>query len=264
MMRSVFTRTLYEKRWFMAGWGVVFAVMSTLIMMFFPSFSEGGGFDEVAKTLPSQLQGFIGDPNVFKTVSGFISSQVYDVRLSLMLIIMTLVLALSLTVREEENGELRTLSATARSRVRIATEKTAAAAVIIALLNLITVAGIYIGIIAIGQTAPHTLIWKLCGLATLFGFTAFTIPFGTALITGRRSITMAVGLIVALGSYILTTFARTVEWLGDWDRLSLIHYFDTAGVRTGAFHQVDVIILLVIAFIMLVISTIVFRSRDIS
>ena len=263
-MKTLFGRTLYEKRWFVVGWALAFGVIGTLILMFYPSFSENGGFDEVAKTLPSQLQGFIGDPDVFKTIEGFIASQVYDVRMSLMIIIMTLVLAVSLTVREEENGDMRTTLMTSLSRERVVTEKFLAAVVIITILNLVTTAGIYIGLVSLGEVMPHVLIWQLFALSCLFGITAFTIPYAIALATGKRAITLFVGLVVAIGSYILSTFARTVDWLESWDYISLIHYYDTASVRHGTFDRLDVITLISIGVISLLVAFIAFRSRDIN
>lgn len=264
MMRTLMTRTLYEKRWFIAGWSVVFGVMSTLVLMFYPSFSDNGGFAEVAKTMPSQLRGLIGDPDIFSTIEGFIALQVYDVRMSLLLIISMLVLATSLTVREEESGDLRTISITKLSRTRVVFEKFAAAVIIVLVLNLAAVVGIYIGLVSLSETMPHEMLWKLFALSCLFGVTAFTIPFSIALATGRRAITMFVGLFVAIGSYILTTFARSVDWLKDWEPLSLMHYYDTGSIRHGAFDSLDAIVLGLIIVIALVVATALFRSRDIA
>ncbi len=264
MMKTLFGRTLYEKRWFTAGWAVAFGVLSALVLMFYPSFSANGSFDEVAKSLPSQLQGFIGDPDVFKSIEGFIASQVYDVRMSLMIIIMTLVLAVSLTVREEESGDMRTTLMTSLSRNRLVAEKLLAAIVIVILLNLATTAGIYVGLLSLGESMPHTLIWQLFGLSCLFGLTAFSIPYSIGLATGRRAVVLSIGLVVAIGSYILTTFARSVEWLESWDYLSLIHYYDTASVRHGTFDRLDVAVLALIATVAVLIATLVFRSRDLN
>lgn len=264
MMHSLLSRTLYEKRWFIAGWSVVFGVMSTLVLMFYPSFSDNGGFAEVAKTMPSQLQGLIGDPDIFSTIEGFIALQVYDVRMSLLLIIAMLILATSLTVREEESGDLRTTLTVKMSRTRLVAEKFIAATCIILILNLAAVAGIYTGLISLSETMPHELIWKLFALSCLFGVAAFTIPFSVALATGKRAITMFVGLFIAIGSYILTTFARSVEWLKDWELLSLMHYYDTGSIRHGSFDSLDAVVLGLIIFVALSVSTVLFRARDIA
>lgn len=264
MMRSMLSRTLYEKRWFIAGWSAVFTVMSTLVLMFYPSFSDKGGFAEVAKTMPSQLRGLIGDPDIFSTIEGFIALQVYDVRMSLLLIISMLILATGLTVREEGSGDLRTTLTLRLSRTRLVIEKFLAAAVIILILNLAAVAGIYIGLVSLSEMMPHELIWKLFGLSSLFGVTAFMIPFCIALATGKRAVTMFVGLFVAIGSYILTTFARSVDWLKDWEPLSLMHYYDTGSIRHGSFDSVDAVVLALIITVTLVIAIAVFRVRDVA
>lgn len=264
MMRSLTLRILLEKRWFVLGWAAAFGVMSTLILMFYPSFSEGGGFDEVAKTLPSSLQGFIGDPSIFATIEGFIALQVFDVRMSLLVIIMTIILALSLSLKLEESGELRTILATPLSRTRFALESIVAAVIIVALLALATTAGVYIGIFAIGAEAPHLLIWQLFGLTWLLSVVAFLIPFGLGIATGKRSLTLAISLFVALGSYMLTTFSKGVEWLKDWDYLSLIHYYDTDALREGTFSSTNVIVYLAIILTIGCISLLLFRQRDIS
>ena len=264
MMHSLLTRTLYEKRWFTVGWSIVFGIMSTLVLMFYPSFSDDGGFAEVAKTMPSQLQGLIGDPDIFSTIEGFIALQVYDVRMSLLLIIAMLILATSLTVREEESGDLRTILSVKMSRTRLIAEKFIAATVIILILNLAAVAGIYVGLVSLSESMPHELLWKLFGLSWLFGITAFTIPFSVALVTGKRAVTMFVGLFVAIGSYILTTFARSVDWLKDWEPLSLMHYYDTGSIRHGSFDSVDAVVLSLIVIVALIVSTAFFRTRDIA
>jgi ABC-2 type transport system permease protein len=264
MMRTLFGRTLYEKRWFIAGWALTYALMSALVMFFYPSFSAEGSFDKIVSSMPEELRGFIGDPSVFRTVQGYITSQVYDVRMSLIIIIAALVLATGLTVKEEETGDLRTTLSTSLSRNRIVLEKFLAAGFILAVLNLCATAGIYIALASLAETMPHMLIWQCFGLSCLFSLTTFSIPFAIALATGKRGITMVVGLFVAIGSYILTTFARSVDWLKNWDALSLIHYFDTDGLRTGDFGRWNIWVLCLITIAALLFGIVRFRKRDVT
>lgn len=263
-MRSLLLRTLYEKRWFFAGWSLVFAVMTTVVLMLYPSFSQGPGIDEIAKTVPTQLRGLIGDPSQYKTIEGFIGTQIYDIRMPLLIMIMGLVLASSLTIREEESGELRTLSSLAMSRTRLLLEKWLAGWLIIIGLNLIAVAGTYVGVISLGESIPHELIWRLMVLSSLFGIVAFSIPFSIGLATGRRAPTMFIGLLITIGSFLLTTFAKAVEWLQDWEVLSLVHYYDTTALREGYVDRLDVFVLLMIGLIAFIVMWSMFRRRDIA
>lgn len=263
-MRSLLLRTLFEKRWFTVGWSAAFGVMGALILMFYPSFSSGGGFDEVAASLPSQLQGFIGDPSIFSQIDGFIALQVYDVRMSLMLLIMCLILAISLSVREEESGELRGILTTSMSRTRVGFEKLCSAFIIICITSLASTIGVYVGLFAVGETAPHLLLWQLFGLTCLFGLVSFIIPFAIGLASGKRGITLFSGIIIALGSYLLTTFSRAVEWLQPWDVLSVIHYYDTAGLRENNFSSINLWVYSLIILLCVAIGQAAFRRRDIA
>lgn len=263
-MRSLVLRILYEKRWFIGGWSAVFIAMTSLVMAFYPSFSEGGGIEALASSVPQQLRGLIGDAADYRTIEGFVALQVYDIRMSLLMIIMTLVLAIGLTVREEESGELRTLLSVGLGRGRVLFEKFVAGGLIVLILNLVALGGVYIGIAMLGQTYPHQLLLSIAGLSFLFGLAVLSLPFGLALATGSRVITMSVSLSIAIGSYLLSTFARTVDWLKGWDALSIIHYLDTAGLRHQTFSFVNVWVLLAIILIMMSIGFAGFRNRDIS
>ena len=264
MMRTLLTRTLYEKRWFLVGWSVVFAVMTTLVLMFYPSCSEGPAIDELTKTMPQQLRGLIGDPDQYKSIEGFIATQIYDIRMPLLIMIMGLVLSIGLTVREEESGELRTLSSVKLSRVRVLTEKWLAGSLIVVALNLVAAAGTYVGVLALGEPLPHELIWRLMALSCIFGIVAFSIPFSIGIGTGNRAAAMFIGLVVTIGSFLLTTFAKAVDWLKDWEVLSLVHYYDTQSLKNGDFSQTDISVLLIVLVAVLSFAIIRFRSRDIS
>lgn len=264
MMRTLYLRTLYDRRWFLSGWAAVFIVMTTLIMTFYPSFSDTEGFEAIAASLPDQLKGFIGDPSVFQTLDGFIASQIYDIRMPLLIIIMSLMLAAALSVRDEENGDMRTLLSSKLSRERILIEKFLAGMTIIILLNLVAAMGTYTGVFMLGETIPHELIWRLFTLSCLFGVAAFSIPYGAGMATGNRSTTMFVGLIVAIGSYLLTTFSKAVDWLKDIEWISLMHHYHVLTLREGAFERSDLWVLSFVILAMLTISLIAFRQRDVS
>ena len=213
MMQSLFLKTLYDKRWFVLGWSLALGVMVVLVLSFYPAFSEGNTFEELSKNVPPQFKEFIGDANQFKTVSGYISQQLFDIRVPLLFMIMAIILGLSLSVGEEEKGTLRTTLALPLSRVRIVVEKWLAATVVMGITALSVIAGIYIGLATINETADAGLIWQLGLLSWLFGISAVAIPLGIGLLTGNRAVTMAVAILATIGSFILSTFGQAVDWL---------------------------------------------------
>lgn len=264
MMQSLLTRTIYEKRWFILGWGAVYAIMSALVVVFYPSFKADGSFDALITSMPEQLRGLIGDPSVFSTLPGYITSQVYDIRMSLIIVIAALTLAIGLTVKEEESGDMRTTLIASLSRDRYVLERWVAAAVILTMLNLSATVGIYLSLLGLGETIPHQLIWQCFGLSSLFALSVFSIPYAIGVATGKRAVTMTIGLIVAIGSYLLATFSQSVDWLKDWSVISLMHYFDTNGLRTGEFSMSNIWVLSLIALLATLIGLWRFRKRDIA
>lgn len=263
IVRSLFTKTLYDRRWFVAGWSIGIGLMVWLVLIFFPSLSKDASFEQIAATLPEQFRGLIGEAASFTQLPHYIATQLYGIRIPLFLMIMALVLAQVLTVGEEERGTLRTLLATPLSRGRVIIEKWLASILIFAAAISFTALATYAGTASIGETAPHQLIWELAALSLCFAVASFSVPFGIALATGSRALTMTVGITVTIGSFILSSFAASVQWLEPWDVLSLIHYYDASRVVNDGINGLHVIVLIGIAAVSLVIGWIGFRSRDI-
>ncbi|HEX6462620.1 MAG TPA: ABC transporter permease subunit [Candidatus Saccharimonadales bacterium] len=262
MMHSLFTKTLFDKRWFMIGWSFGIILMAWMVIIFFPSLAQSFDMSEISKKLPEQLQGLLGDVSAFSNIDGYITSQLYDIRLALFFLLMGLLLANSLTVTEEDQGKIRTLTATALSRGRILWEKWLAGVLIMGLAALATGVGVYLGVISIGEEFHHTLIGQLSLMTWIFGITALTIPMMIGFATGSKAITMPIGLIVTIGSFILTTFGKNIDWLEQPERASLMHYFDPSLVQKSGLQLDHISILAGITLIMLAVGWLSFRLRD--
>ncbi|MET0979833.1 MAG: ABC transporter permease subunit [Candidatus Saccharimonadales bacterium] len=262
-MFNVFTKTLYDKRAFIFGWSLGLIVLSFMMMAFYPAFHQDSGIDELVKNLPAAFQGLVGDLNNLKALSTYIGSQLFDVRIPIFVSILTIILAVSLTVTEEEKGQLRTLTALPLSRTHILFSKWLAIVVICLLAAFATAIGIEVGLVAIGETLDWMVVLRLCAMMWLLSVTLATVIFGIGLATGKRGLTMGFAVIVAIGSFILTTFARSVEWLQPYEILSIFHYFPAATVARDAIATGDVLVYLVIIAVFLVIGAVGFRQRDI-
>lgn len=264
MMRTVLAKTLYDKRWFTLGWSATMFFMVFLVMTFFPSFSQSGAFDKIAETVPAAFQSLLGDPESFHTIKGFIATQLYDIRVPLLLMIMALVLAQGLAGGDEEKGSLRTLLTTPISRGRILWERWAAGSLIIGATIVATVLGAYAGALVINETVPSDMIWRLAVMSWLFGVAAFTITYAVGTASGKRGLMMAIGLIVTFGSFIISSFAKSVEWLEPFKYVSLLNYYDTTAIKNGAFNITNIWLLAMLVVICMLIAQLSFRRRDVN
>jgi hypothetical protein len=102
------------------------------------------------------------------------------------------------------------------------------------------------------------------GLFTWLLVTALaTLIFAIGLATGSRAVTTGVGLIIAIGSFLLTTFAAAVSWLKDYEWLSFLHYFPATDIAKGEMNWWNVVFYLALTIVSLIVVSIFFPHRDI-
>lgn len=261
-MFNLLRKTLRERRFFILGWSLGLSFLGFAMTSFFTSFS-GGQIDELLNSLPPALQGLMGNLQDWKQLPGYIGGQIFDIRLPIFASILSILLAVGLTVGEEDKGQLRTLVALPISRQKIIIAKWLAIVIICLVAALATIAGIEIGILVIGETLDQMVLVRL-GLFTWLLITAlatFIFAFGSA--SGRRALTTSVGIIVAIGSFLLTTFAQSVSWLKDYEWISFLHYFPAADIAKGTTEWGNVIFYLALIAISLITAFIFFPRRDI-
>lgn len=261
MMRSIFLRTLYDKRWFMLGWSFALSGMAVLMISMYPALSDSMG--QIAATMPPQLRGLIGDIDSFTHLDSYISSQLFDIRIPLFLMIMATVLALGIGVSNEEKGVLRTVLSGKYSRVRWFIETWFAAFVIFVVALSTTGIVTLLTVWAIGETIDTSVILKLIAISLSLALAAFTLVFGIGAASGLRSPTLAIGVGMIVTSFILEA-GRAVDWLDSAQYISLLHYYDASHLLKDGVdlnHQLVIVGILLVSFF---VGIVLFRRRDIS
>ncbi len=262
-MRSVFLKTLYDRRWFIIGWAIAFAALAALLASFFPAMKVSG-LDELVKNMPPAFKGLIGDLTLLESFDTYMASQLFDIRLPLIGGIMSIILGLSLSAAEEETGELRTTLALPVSRTKLLIEKWLAIVVTAAIMNL----GILVGMYAVvpfidGANLPITEFSRLIALSWLLMVTFGTIPFAVGMLSGKRAAAMAAGVLIVIGSFILTTFGQAVDWLSSFEHFSLLYYFPANDVLKHTIDWANIAVLGSVTLSLLTVAVLVFRRRDI-
>lgn len=263
-MNSVFVKTLRDKRWFIGGWFIGFSVLAALMVAFYPSMHQEGTIDQLVATMPEAFKGLVGNLADLGQFDTYLASQLFDIRVSLLAGIMAIVLALSVTVGEEEKGQLRTLLSLPISRVSLLLQKWLAMVTII----FITLLGIVVTVYVLQGTVDASIAFGT--MARLFFMTWLvltaiaTVAFAAALITGKRAVAMLVGVLVMAGSFIISTFGLSVDWLADYEWLSLFHYFPASEVVRDGIASNNVIVLGSVTAVSLIAALAAFRRRDVN
>lgn len=262
-MFNLICKTLYDKRSFIIGWGLGLAFLAFLMILFYPAFSNDSGLDKLMAGLPSEFKGLIGNLEDLKNLPGYLGGQLFDIRIPMFIGVSSIILAVGLTVNEEEKGYIQTLLALPAGRIKVLGSKFLSIIVVNLAIILTMVTGIYLGLAFINETIDWVVLTKLCSMTLLMSICITTIVFGIGLATGRRGITMGLGVIIAVGSFILTTFAKSVEWLQPYEKVSLFHYFPASEVAKGNIDIINIVVLLGIVILSITIGLIFFRRRDV-
>jgi len=262
-MYNLLTKTLYDKRAFIIGWGLGMAVLGFLMMSFYPAFHQDNGLDQLVHNLPTAFQGLIGNLNNLKELPSYIGSQLFEVRIPIFVSMIAIILTVGLTVGEEEKGQLRMLLAMPMSRIHILLSKWLAVVVISLVTTLAVIIGMLLGLAVIHETLDVAVVTRLGLMTWLLTVCLATVVFSVGLATGRRGLTMGIGVLLAAGSFILTTFAKSVEWLQSYEVASLLHYFPAADIAKTGIDLSDVAVFAVIIIVMLGMSIVLFRRRDV-
>lgn len=263
MLRSVFTKTIYDKRIFILGWFFGFAALAALLVTFYPSMKQEGSLEMFVDSMPPAMQGFIGDLTNLTQFSTYLASQLFDIRMQIIAGVMVVVLALSITIGEEEKGQLRTTLALPVSRMSLLVQKWLAMVSIIGLALLGTAIGIYASQFAVEESIGIAVLARLMFMTWLVMVTFATLTFAVAMSVGSRALATIVGIILLAGSFVLTTFSIGVDWLRQYEMLSLFYYFPAVAIAKDVIDVKDVLILTGLCFAALVVAFFGFRRRDV-
>lgn len=262
-MHNLFTKTLYDKRTFIIGWSLGLAFIGYLMTIFYPAFHQDNGLDQLVESLPPAFQGLVGSLDNLKELSTYLGSQLFDIRMPIFLSVLTILLAVGLTVSEEDRGLLRTLIGLPLSRTRVLLVKWFAIVLICLIAMIATVAGIEVGLLTINETLDWQVLARLAGMTWLLSVALATVIFSIGLATGKRGLTTGIGVLITVGSFLLTTFAPSVDWLQDYEKLSFLHYFPAADIAKGTIEPVNVAVYGTIIIVFLIVAILSFRRRDV-
>ncbi len=262
-MFNLFSKTVYDKRAFIIGWSLGLAFIGYLMAIFYPAFHQDNGLGQLINSLPPAFKGLVGNLDNLKTLPTYLGSQLFDIRVPIFISILTIILSVGLSVGEEEKGQLRTLMALPLSRTRILLAKWAVIVLIYGAVSLATLIGIKFGVRVINESVDWLVLARLGGMMWLLAVAIATMVFGIGLATGHKGATMGIGVLVTVGSFLLTTFAASVDWLQPYENASILHYFHAPDIAKGTIELGDVAVYGTMIIVFLLIAIASFRRRDV-
>jgi ABC-2 type transport system permease protein len=226
MLRSVFTKTLWERRWGLLGWVIGGFTMTAFIVAVYPIVRDNSGFATLIDELPVGMLALFGiDPEILTTGFGYLQAQMYTLIGPLFVLVLAIGIGASATAVEERSGTADLLLTTPTTRPSIVLQKTLALVISIAVLVLSFVAAILVGQVTVDLRLS---IWGVFGvnlglllLGTFFGSLAFVI----AAWSGMRNLAMGLAAGIAGLAFFINGMAPLVEELQEIQGFLPFHWY---------------------------------------
>ncbi len=261
MFSSVFSKTLYEKRWSLLGWSAGLLAMTVLTMVFYPNFKQTG-FEDVLKSLPESLRTLVGTVESYKTVPGYIAQQIYGPQIPIFLIIMGIVLYIGIGVSDEDKGTLQTLLAHPISRASVYLQKAAAGLCLLMVAALAIAIGILLSLLFIHETYAFTRLFAATLNCFLMVAAFGSVAYGVGMGFGKKGLAIGVASAYAFFCFITTSLAPAVEKLRPIEKLSIFYYYNSPNAAAAAVNWAHLLTLTAFSVTFFAIGLLLFQRRD--
>lgn len=255
--------TIWQRRWSTMWWTIAAFAVIFINMIFYPSFKDQA--EELQKSFSSlpdaAVQLFGGSTDFFSPI-GFLNSQIFFLTLPLVLGILAISLGNGLVGKEAQSLTIEGLLARPVSRTRLLFAKGMAGIVILSFITLVSLLTTLVTAQFVDleiSTKTLLLTTLACYLLVLsFGAIAFLLSTFKA-----RAASIGITTFIALGGYIISSLAGTVDWLRISAKIFPFHYYESEAILRGTTDWSNLIIFACIIIACGFVSWLNFRKSDI-
>ena len=262
MLSDIWTKTLWDQRRSLLGWGIGLLAVSIVYGAFYP-FATTPEYADLIDNLPPGLAEAMGWEDI-SSPAGYLGSTVFGILGPVLGIIFAIATGAKAIAGEEENGNLELLVAHPVSRTRVVLHRTLALFIALVLAGVV----VFLGILAI--RAPIDLEIPLGHVAAAsFQLTLLAMVFGTLAllvgsITGRRGLVIGVSAVVAVLAYLANGLAPQVEAIAWMQKLSPFYWFAGTPTLRDGLDPLNSLLLAAISLVFVVGAVVAFNRRDVA
>jgi ABC-2 type transport system permease protein len=262
MLRSVFTKALWDQRRAYLGWMAGVAGTAILYAVFYP-WMDTPAMAEAMAAYPEGLLEAFGWQDVVSP-EGYLAGTVFNLLGPVLLVIYAIAFGSAAIAGDEEAGTLELLIAHPVNRTSVLLQRAAALTVgliglgAVVWVSLIAIAGPSGIDIAPGRLAAASL--QIVLLALCFG--ALALLMGAA--SGRRGVVIGVTASVAVASYLANNLATLVDQIAWVQRLSLFFYATGGEPLRNGVQFGDAGLILAVTLLLLAGAVVAFSRRDVA
>jgi ABC-type transport system involved in multi-copper enzyme maturation permease subunit len=260
MFRTIFLKTLFEKRWMTLWWLLSSLALTVFIVLFFPTLKES--FGQALENIPESMRTFVGNVEDYQQLGGYLTVQVFQ-QMIFLPFILGVILLTGLLAGDENEGTLQTLLTYPVRRSKTYLHKLAAGALLVGIVTFGFFLGSWIGALIIGESVDLWRLLQATLMAWLVSMSISLLGFALAAITGKRALSGSIAGAYAFVMYVITSLVATVKDLRPVEYFSPFHYFNHPSPLKGAFSFSDMFILLAACMVFIALGYFIFVRRDV-
>lgn len=260
MLRSIFAKTLFEKRWGLLWWSLAMFAFTLLIVLLFPTFRDS--FGQALQNVPESMKAILGEASDYQRIEGFMELQVF-MQMIFLTFIYGIILFSGLIAGEENDGTLQSLLVQPVSRSKVYFQKLAAGAVLLWAVSLALFIGCLVGAALIGEPVSVLRLLQATFMQWLVSMVLSLVAYALGAMMGRRGISGALAGVYAFVSYMIFSLASTATFLKAANNLSPFRYYTDPRILENGLSGQNVAVLLVACIVLVSVGWLRFRKRDV-
>ncbi|MDR1300504.1 MAG: ABC transporter permease [Candidatus Nomurabacteria bacterium] len=260
MLRSVFGKTLFEKRFAILFWALGLLLANLAIMQLFPPLKEA--FAQMTQDLPASLEvWFGGDGQIWTTLRGYVGMEIMG-QMTTAMIVLAMVFSLSTLASEESSGVLLTQFSKPISRTSFYLQKFLAFVVATVIVMIGFYLGTWFGSVVLNDIIPLGELFQPIVAITLLTLVFGTLTFALSAASGSKVLAGAVIGCYAIFGYFITSLRGAAEILTTLSKATPFYYYNNPSVIDNGLELKNVLILAATIIIPLVVALLIFARRD--
>jgi ABC-type transport system involved in multi-copper enzyme maturation permease subunit len=259
MLKSIFTKTLFEKRWMILWWSVALFVLNAALIQIFPPMKEA--FSSMTANLPDSLSVWFGENGqIWESVKGYVSLEVLG-QMAAVMVVFGIIFSAQIFSGEEKSGLILTQLARPVRRWSYFAQKYLALVAATVIVLIFFLLGTSLGTLLVGDLiTPLELLPGVVGVLLLV-LSLSSIAFAISAATGSGAGSALVGVYAILG-YFIVSLRGAADILTTLSQLTPFYYYNNPNLMYESFDVKHVLILLGFIVIPLVIALPIFAKRD--
>jgi len=218
---------------------------------------------EMMAQFPEELLAIAGGADM-ATASGWYTGEMYSIVVPFAVMFVAVASAARAFGGEMENRTIGLVMATPTRRTRLALDKVVAMVVHVALASGLVGLLTWIGIVISGIDISVTNVFAISFMLALVSCAVGGVAMVVSIVTGRGTLAMLVGMLVAIAAYAWSSFVPMADAIADLAWLSPWHHYIATDPMGSGIDWASAALLVILAIVPLAISVYLFKRRDIA